>query len=149
MQLNDLKKNSSKKTAKRVGRGRSRGKTSGRGMKGQKARAGTSGRPAFRDIINKIPKLRGHGIHGNRNKSIIKKYTPVNLTVLEENFENNDIVSRETLLEKNIIKKQKGRFPLIKILGNGDITKKIEIKALSVSQNAQEKIEKVGGKITE
>ncbi len=149
MQLNDLKKNSPRKITKRVGRGRSRGKTSGRGMKGQKARAGTSGRPVFRDIINKIPKLRGHGIHGNRNKAIIKKYIPVNLSVLEENFSAGDVINRESLLEKNIIKKKKGKFPLIKILGNGDISKKVEINSLSVSKTAQDKIEKAGGKITE
>ena len=61
MQLHELKPTKARKSVKRIGRGGKRGKTSGRGTKGQKARAGNSMRPEMRDIIKKLPKLRGHG----------------------------------------------------------------------------------------
>jgi len=111
MQLHNIKKNSSNKTSIRIGRGGKRGKTSGAGMKGQKARAGTSGRPAMRDIIKKLPKLRGQGKNGNKNNAIIVNHFPVNLSILDENFSNGDVVSSTTLFEKGIIKKEKGKLP--------------------------------------
>ena len=149
MQLHDIKKNSSNKTSIRIGRGGKRGKTSGAGMKGQKARAGTSGRPAIRDIIKKLPKLRGQGKNGNKNKSIIINHFPVNLSILNEKFSDGEKVNQETLFEKGITKKSKGKLPWVKILGNGEISKKIEIEGLKISKTAMEKIEKAGGKITE
>ncbi len=111
MQLHNIKKNSSNKTSIKIGRGGKRGKTSGKGHKGQKARAGTSGRTAMRDIIKKLPKLRGHGIHGNRPRAIMVNHFPVNLSLLDEKFDNGEVVSSETLFEKGIIKKTKGRLP--------------------------------------
>ncbi len=149
MQIHDVKKNSANKTSVRIGRGGKRGKTSGAGMKGQKARAGTSGRSAMRDIIKKIPKLRGQGVNGNKNKSIIVNHFPVNLSLINEKFDNGEKVSSETLFEKGIIKRTKGKLPWVKILGNGDISKKVEIEGLKISGTAKEKIEKAGGKITE
>ena len=149
MQLNDIKKNSANKVSIKVGRGGKRGKTSGKGHKGQKARAGTSGRPAIRDIIKKLPKLRGQGKHGNRNRTIIVKHFPVNLSSLNEKFQDGEVVNQATLFEKGITKKIKGKLPWVKILGNGEISKKLEIQDLKISKTAAEKIEKAGGKITE
>jgi len=147
MQLNDLKKNLANKTSKRIGRGGKRGKTSGRGMKGQNARAGNSKRPAIRDIIKKLPKLRGQGVHGNKNKEIINKYFPVNLAILEANFSDGDKVNQETLVEKGILTSVRGRIPRAKILGNGEISKKLVIENLLISASAKEKIEKAGGEV--
>lgn len=148
MQLNDVKKNSSNKVSVRIGRGGKRGKTSGAGHKGQKARAGTSGRSAMRDIIKKLPKLRGQGKNGNKNKTIINKHFAVNLSQIEAVFNDGEKVNAETLFEKGIIKRERGRLPWVKILGNGDISKKVEVEAMKISKSAQEKIEKAGGKIT-
>ena len=147
MQLHDIKKNKTNRNKKRIGRGGARGKTSGKGMKGQKSRAGNSIRPAIRDIIKKIPKLRGHGIHGNKNREIINKFFAVNLSDLEKAFQDKDVVNPTTLLEKKVVKREKGRTPRVKILGNGKITKKLIIENLSVSQPALEKLKKAGSKI--
>ncbi len=145
MQLNDLRVKNKK--SKRIGRGGKRGKTSGKGHKGQNARTGNSKRPALRDIIKKIPKLRGQGIHGNKGKSIINKFFAINLSKINEYFKDGEIVSANTLLEKGLVEKKRGRIPRIKILGNGKITKKIVIEGLAVSKSVIEKIESANGKI--
>ena len=147
MQLHNLKKDNPNKSSKRVGRGRSRGKTSGAGMKGQKARTGNSTRPELRDIIKKIPKLRGHGIHGNKNKSIINKYFAVNLSQLNSVFEDGDKVTATTLNTNGLVEMKRGRIPRCKILGNGEISKKITVEGLLISASAKEKIEKAGGSV--
>ncbi|MCK5589278.1 MAG: 50S ribosomal protein L15 [Candidatus Pacebacteria bacterium] len=147
MQINELKKNNPNKTRKKVGRGGKRGKTSGKGMKGQKSRTGNSTRPALRDIIKKIPKLRGQGINGNKNKEIINKYFAINLNQLESVFSDGDIVNQETLFEKSLAKKRNGKIQRIKILANGELTKKVTVEGLLISKTAQEKIEKVGGNV--
>ena len=148
MQLHELQPKTTRKTVKRVGRGGKRGKTSGRGHKGQKARAGNSGRPEMRDIIKKIPKLRGHGknraqtVHAERNLPEV-----VNLTVIEAAFDAGDTVSPASLIEKGILSRKKGKMPLVKVLGTGDISKKITLSGCSVSVSAKEKIEKAGGQV--
>jgi large subunit ribosomal protein L15 len=73
MQFNNLKKNKSNRKAKQVGRGGTRGKTSGRGTKGQNARSGRKKRPEMRDIIKRLPKLRGRGKHSFKPKPNKKK----------------------------------------------------------------------------
>ncbi len=148
MQLHQLKRNTPNKKSKRVGRGGKRGKTSGRGMKGQKARAGTSGRPEMRDIIKKLPKLRGHGKNRARtvNSSIIKPKV-INVSKLDSIFSDGDTVNPKILLDMKIVGRQKGSVPAIKILGNGEITKKLNIEKCDVSESACKKIEKAGGVI--
>jgi len=148
MQLNDIKRNTPNKKARRVGRGGKRGKTSGRGMKGQKSRAGTSGRPQMRDIIKKLPKLRGHGKNRSRtvNSSLIKPEV-VNLSLLEKFFNSGDVVTAKILFSKRIVRRQKGRIPTVKILGTGNLTKKLTVSGCEFSKSAKEKIEKVGGTI--
>lgn len=141
MQLHTLKRENPNKKARQVGRGGTRGKTSGRGGKGQTARAGNKRRPELRDIIKKIPKLRGY-----RDKSFEKKSLPVNLDSLNI-FENGDTVTKAILLEKKLIKKVGGVLPSVKILARGELTKKLIITGCLVSKSAQTKIEKAGGEI--
>jgi len=100
-----------------VARGGKRGKTAGRGGKGQSARAGNKRRPEWRDIIKKLPKLRGRG--KNSNKGFREGYVAINLSVLENNFEAKANVSPKILAEKGIISTSSGRLPMVKILGDG------------------------------
>lgn len=131
----------SRKKVKRVGRGLgSTGTYSGRGQKGQRARSG--GRKGLKlmgmkRLIQSTPKLRGF-------KSLYPKLTAVNLFNLEKKFKDNDKVNPRTLLEKGLVGKMNAE---VKILGGGDITKKLIIEGCAVSGSAREKIEKSGGKI--
>lgn len=142
MQLHDLKRKNPNKTSIKVGRGGKRGKTSGRGHKGQNARAGTSKRPEVRDLIKSLPKKRGY-----RFNSFKTKLTPVNLSVLEKYFAKGEDVNPRTLAEKSIIRKKANKFPEVKILGNGELTKNLKISGCFLSESAKEKIEKSGGTI--
>lgn len=141
MQLHELQRNKKAKSKKRVGRGGLRGKTSGRGHKGQKARAGHSIRPEIRDAIKKLPKLRGY-----KFASIKPKAVPINLTAIETTFSNGDEVTPKTLINSGLVKRRKGRIPVIKILGTGKLSKKVTVSGLAVSESAKEQIEKAGGK---
>jgi len=127
---------------KRVGRGpgSGHGGTSCRGTKGQKSRSGGGVRLGFEGgqmpLIRRLPK-RGF-------TSVFKKeYEIVNLRSLEENFNDNDEVDPSTLRERGLVRKD---LP-IKILGNGEITKKLKIKADSFSKNARERVLKAGGSV--
>ena len=144
VQIHDVKPNTKKKAKKRIGRGGKRGTYSGRGMKGQKSRAGRNMRPEMRDIIKKLPKKRGY-----RFSSIKEKPEPVNLNLLESNFKDNDKITPTALLEKKIIRKKKGKIPAVKLLGTGEITKKLLVSECQISGAAKEKIEKAGGSIAE
>ena len=129
-----------------VGRGGKRGKTSGRGGKGQSARAGNKRRPEWRDIIKKLPKLRGRGV--NQNKPVSDYMTVVNVGRIEEAFSAGDMVTPATLIEKGVVYTQSGRIPAIKILGDGEITKAVKISGCFISGSAKEKVEKAGGAVT-
>lgn len=148
MQLHELKPSSPRKTAKRIGRGGKRGKTSGKGHKGQKARTGNSSRPEMREIIKKLPKLRGHGKNRARtvNPDRVRPVV-VNVSALETAFEAGAIVNPKTLVIAGVIETIKKRAPKVKILGNGNITKKVVVEDCQVSQSAKEKIEKAGGSV--
>jgi len=141
MELNTLKREHPNKKKRLVGRGGTRGKTSGRGGKGQTARAGNKRRPEMRDIIKKIPKLRGY-----RFNSHAIKFTPVNVGSLNV-FAAGSTVSPKTLFEKNLIRNVGGKLPSVKLLGTGDLTVKISVADCVVSKTAKEKIEKAGGTI--
>jgi len=146
MQLHELKPIHKRKKRKRVGRGGKGGTYAGRGIKGQKARAGKRLKPVIRELIKRYPKLRGY-----RQKLKIKneklKITVLNLEVLEKKFNSGEKVTPKILLEKRIIHKIKGRIPKVKILGRGELTKKLIIEGCQVSKQAKEKIKKVGGLI--
>lgn len=129
-----------------VARGGKRGKTSGRGGKGQSARAGNKRRPEWRDIIKKLPKLRGRGV--NQNKPVSDVRVTVKLSVIDANFSANESVSPTILVEKGIVSNISGYMPEIKILGDGEITKAVKVSGCHVSDSAKEKIEKAGGSIT-
>ena len=132
MQLHQIKPIHKYKKKKRVGRGGKRGTYSGKGIKGQKARAGAKIRPELRDFIKKIPKKRGY-----RFKSIRPKPAVINLRDLEKYYQEGEIVSPETLLEKGLIAKIKGRVPEVKILGTGKLSKKLEIKNCKLSKSVE------------
>ena len=141
MQLNTLKRKNPNKKARPVGRGGTRGKTSGRGGKGQTARAGNKRRPEIRDIIKKLPKLRGY-----RFSSHVIPFTVVNVGALNV-YKVGEIVNGESLFAKNLIRKVGGVVPKIKILGTGEVSVKLSVENCVVSKSARLKIEKAGGSI--
>ncbi len=148
MQLNNLKRKTKNPKKKDVGRGGKRGKTSGRGHKGQGQHGSHGLRPQMRDIIKKFPKLRGHGKNRGRtvNSSIVKPVA-VNLSVLDANFKDGDIVSPKTLMKKEVIMSLKGKTPEVKILSSGEITKKVKVVGCLVSKTAADKLTKAGGTV--
>ncbi len=146
MQFHDIKRHTKRKKSRQVARGGKRGKTAGRGTKGQKARAGRKLRPEMRDIIKKIPKLRGYFF-----KSVQVKAIPVSLSQIEKNFENGNEITPKTLIEKKVISTYKGKIPRIKILSpkkDQSFSKKVSVKGIAVSIGAKTLIEKAGGSIS-
>lgn len=133
----------SRKNRKRVGRGpgSGTGKTSGRGHKGQKSRSGYSRRQGFEggqmSLIRRLPK-RGFR-HQTRHPT-----AEINVDALELSFDSGAEVTAEVLIRKGLIKAKPGG---VKILGRGDINKKLTVKVAAVSAGAREKIEKAGGSI--
>ena len=150
MQIHNIQKSTTTKEKKRIGRGGKRGKTSGRGGKGQTARTGNSGRPEMRDIIKRLPKLRGHG--KNRARTVnAERVLPsvVNVSALEAAFESGAQVTPATLVAASLVKKVGGRLPKVKILGTGGLTKKVTVSGCGYSASVKEKIEKAGGTIVQ
>lgn len=127
---------------KRIGRGHGsgNGKTAGKGHKGQKARSGGSIRPGFEGgqmpLQRRVPK-RGF------NNIFAKQYVIVNVSDLEAKFETGAVIDTEALVASGLVKKP---MDGVKVLGNGDITKALTVKATAFSKSAIEKIEKAGGK---
>lgn len=142
IELNNLRQKNRTKSKKRIGRGGKKGTTSGRGTKGQKSRAGHKIRPAERDLIKKIPKLRGY-----RFKSFQIKDAPVNIGDLEKAFASGDTVNPKTLIEKGLVAKRGGIIPVVKILGTGKLTKKLTIQGCATSASAKMQIEKQKGEV--
>lgn len=143
MKLNNMAPAEGAKTqSKRLGRGigSGLGKTSGKGHKGQWARSGGGVRPGFEGgqmpLVRRIPK-RGF------NNVFKKEYSIVNVSALEV-FDDNTVVTAELLLEKGVLSKVEPYG--LKVLGNGTLTKKLEVKANKFTKSAAEIIEKAGGK---
>lgn len=148
MQTNNLVRKTKNKKVKLIGRGGKRGKTSGRGTKGQWAHGGHGIRPQMRDIIKKFPKLRGHGKNRSRTVNSDKREViALNLGAIDEVFKAGEKVTVETMLEKGIVKKSQGRIPRVKILAGGEVSKKLSFIGFPVSKEAKSKIEKAGGSI--
>ncbi len=145
MQINDLKPRTKRMKTGIVGRGGKRGKTSGRGGKGQTARAGNKRRPELRDLIKKLPKLRGRGKNSFKGFQLANQ--AVNLDVIEMTYQNGETVSPTTLVAKGILKLWKGNAPQVKILGMGELSKKVSVERAAVSAGAKAKIEKAGGQV--
>ena len=135
-----------------VGRGGKRGKTSGRGTKGQNSRAGHKNRPEVRDFIKRIPKLRGRGV--SPFKSFVVKPWSVSLSSIDAAFKAGDSVTPKTLVEKKLVQTVSGKIPKVKILANkataekASITKKLLVSGVIVSAGAKAQIEKAGGSVT-
>ena len=129
--LHDIKSSDRKYSQPRVGRGGKRGTTSGKGTKGQKARSGRVIRPAERDYIQRLPKLRGA-----TNFDSSKSFRPeiINVGELEKRLGEGSIANFQTL----------GKT---KLLGCGEIKKAITVEGLAVSASAKKKIESAGGKV--
>jgi large subunit ribosomal protein L15 len=142
MQLHDLKPEHKRKTGKRIGRGGKRGTYSGRGVKGQKCRAGRQMPPSIRQLIKKYPKLRGYRFGPVKQKPEI-----ISLEILEKNFKEGEIISPKILIEKKLISRIKNRIPKVKILSKGKLTKKLTVKNCLVSKSAKDKIIKAGGTV--
>ena len=138
MQLHELQTTHKQKSKKRVGRGGKRGTYSGKGMKGQKSRAGRKMKPMEMDLIKRLPKLRGF-----KNKPLREKPFIINIVDLEKIVKNN-IINNKVLLGAGIIKKLSKK---VKILGRGEIKKTFEIKGIPASKSVKSKIEAAGGKI--
>ena len=137
MQIHEIIRENPNKKSRQVGRGGTRGKTSGRGGKGQTARAGNKRRPAMRDIIKRYPKLRGRGI--NTNKAFRANFVPVNLSALNV-LEEGTVVTPQTLVAAGIINMSKGRFPRVKILATGKLDKKLQFEGVQFSKTAAEAV---------
>mgnify|MGYP001574770337 CR=1 FL=1 len=147
MNLSNLHPNTPRKSVKRVGRGGKRGTYSGKGMKGQKSRAGAGIKPGFRGGDNRIwqlfPKQRGaskkpggSGVYAKHRFYQLRQTKPAVMNVDDFNkFKDGETVNLETL-------KSKGP---IKVLGNGELKRKINFEGFSFSKSAREKVEKAGG----
>lgn len=156
MQIHQIVK-PNQKTKKRVGRGGKRGTYSGRGVKGQRSRAGSSIRPQIRDYFEKIPKLRGmtrkpgqHDKIGSKFDRYIKAkplVSIVNIVTLNNVAQDGDLVNVRYLINKHLASTYKGHLPQIKLLGKGVLTKKITVEGILISRNAREQIEKAGGTV--
>lgn len=140
MQLHELKPIHKSKKKKRVGRGGKRGTYSGRGIKGQKSRAGAKIRPAWRDLLKQIPKRRGRAKHSF--KSIQIKPVVINIGELEKKFKDGEKITPQVLLQKGLIQKIKGKMPKVKILGHayrqagkGEAKKKFVIEGCEISKS--------------
>ena len=140
MQLHELKPIHKLKKRKRIGRGGKRGTYAGRGIKGQKARAGRRLKPVIRELIKKYPKLRGYRFKKGELGPVI-----LNIETLEKKFQTGDLITPEVLLERKIIPRIKGRLPQVKILAKGKLTKSLTIENCLVSKKAKEIIEKAHG----
>lgn len=140
MKLNQLE-NLNATARKRVGRGpgSGTGKTSGKGHKGQNARSGGGVRPGFEG--GQLPLFRRLSKRGFNNYNFRTVYATVNVGDLER-FEEGTTVTKELLIEVGLVKKE---LDGIKVLGNGELTKKLTVKADKFSSTAKAKIENVGG----
>lgn len=123
MQIHNLTSHIRSRPARRIGRGGKRGTYSGRGIKGQKARAGAKFRPEERDTLKRIPKLRGY-----RFKSFQNRPVTVSLRAIEERFPSGSEITPKALFEKGLIRHIKGGIPRVKILGGGDSAKTYSFK---------------------
>lgn len=146
MQLNNLKRVHKLEKRAPVGRGGKRGKTSGRGTKGQKARAGHKIRPEFRDVIMRMPKLRGRGT--NSFVSIGKPVVTIGLAVLASRFSNGSEITPKLLSENGLISATQLKFSLIKVVGKMELQKPLKLKGLMFSKSVRESVEKAGGSVS-
>tara|TARA_R110000824_G_scaffold401771_1_gene615739 strand:- start:413259 stop:413576 length:318 start_codon:yes stop_codon:yes gene_type:complete len=101
----------------------------------------------MRDLIKKLPKLRGHGKNRSRTVRVKAPYAAVNLSLLEANFAAGDLVNPETLYKKGLVRARGGRISYVKILGTGTLTKALKISDCASSEAAKTAVESVGGSL--
>jgi large subunit ribosomal protein L15 len=145
MKLHELKPNpGAKHRRKRLGCGESSGlgKTSGRGHKGQKARSGGGVRPGFEG--GQMPLHRRLPKKGFSNQQFRPNVAIVNVAQLNAKFEDGEAVTNESLRQRGLVN---GRYDAIKVLGNGDLERKLSVAVDAVSASARAKIEKAGGSV--
>ena len=135
MQFHTIAKKTKSKRERRIGRGGKRGTYSGRGIKGLGAMAGGKFRPQERDILKKIPKLRGHKFKAYRVRTAV-----VNIADLSRVFAAGDTVSPDTILVKGLVRRAGGKAPQVKILGTGTTEKKFIFKDVLFSKTAAAKL---------
>ncbi|MBI4134233.1 MAG: uL15 family ribosomal protein [Candidatus Terrybacteria bacterium] len=141
MQLHTLKATHRGRRGRRIGRGGKRGTYSGKGVKGQKSRAGAKIRPAIRDYIKSIPKLRGEefpALPGREKAQIL------HLADLREAFSEGSLVTPKTLVTAGLLISAKDA---VKLLGDGEPPEKLVVRGVAVSHSAREKIVQRGGKV--
>lgn len=132
------------RSRKRIGRGpgSGHGKTSGKGHKGQNARSGGGVRPGFEG--GQMPLYRRIARRGFSNYLFRTEYIEVNVGVLEGHFESGETVSLKTLKEKKVVKR---RAEHVKILGGGELSKKLTVQGIKVTKGAEAKITAAGGSV--
>ncbi len=139
MQLHQIVPKIKPKKKRYIGHGGKKGTYAGRGIKGQRSRTGARIRPQIRDLIKKIPKIRGYDMVALRAKPEV---VVINLKTLEKKFENGSVINKENLIKAGILKTKK---QAVKILSDGDLTKSFKVESLPASKKAIEKILKAGG----
>ena len=140
IELHKLKPKTPKRKRKRVGRGGKRGTYSGKGIKGQKSRSGVRISPRVKySLLKRLPKIKGF-------KSLKVKPTVLNVEDLQKKFKTGEKIDIKKLYEVGLLRRPKLK---VKILGNGELTKKFTVEAHAFSKSAKEKIEKAGGKVIE
>jgi len=156
MNLSNLQPNTVRKSQKRVGRGGKRGTYSGKGTKGQKSRAGASVKPGFRGGDNRIwqlfPKQRGaskkpggSGVYAKHRFYQLRHDKPAVVNIKEFNkFSDGDTVNPKLLLDRKVLGRQTKK---VKILGDGELNRKLVFEGFKISKSARDKINKVGGTI--
>lgn len=150
MQTNTLKPKTKRRKSVQIARGGKRGKTAGRGTKGQKARAGHRIYPEIRDLIRKYPKLRGHGKNRARGVNSEKAIpVTVNLSQISNAFKDGDKVNPKTLIQAGLVSNRNGKTPMVKILATGELDKKIFVSKCFVSGATKDKVLKAGGEVKE
>jgi len=144
MQAHNLTRQNLQKKKKRIARGGKRGSFSGRGIKGQKSRAGRHIRPQIRDVIKKIHKRRGYG--KNRGKSFgysPKKPEVVSLARIEETFEQGAHITQAELIKRGLVRSRRDRKLAVKILGGAESKKNFTFdKQILMTRTLRAKLEK-------
>jgi len=156
MNLSNLQPDTLRKSVKRIGRGGKRGTYSGKGTKGQKSRAGAGFKPGFRGGDNRIwqlfPKQRGaskkpggSGVYAKHRFYQLKHDKPAAISIKEFNkFSDGDVINPKLLFDKGVLDKQTKR---VKILGDGELSRKLVLEGFEFSKSAEDKIIKAGGTI--
>lgn len=142
MQIHQLQPKHVSRGKKRVGRGGKKGTYSGRGSKGQAARAGRKMVPIIRELIKRYPKLKGY-----RSETLESYAAVLNLDVLNKQTKNGEVVNPKNLTKRGIVRSFRGKIPVVKILGRGSLDKKLVVEGCLVSAKAREAIVKAGGTV--